>query len=102
MPRYANDRTFNRARQLFIVAGAAVAFATPLHAQTNTNTTSTSGVTSTPMTDAPRSRADDDNHFPWGLLGLLGLAGLMGRRRVETVQQEAPRTARPGEPNYRT
>jgi MYXO-CTERM domain-containing protein len=95
-------RTLNRARQLFIVAGTAVLFATPLHAQSNTNTPSTSGVTSTPMSDTARTKSDNDNQFPWGLLGLLGLAGLMGRRRVETVQHEVPRTARPGEPNYRT
>ena len=25
--------------------------------------------------------AEDDDDFPWGLLGLLGLAGLMGRKR---------------------
>ena len=25
--------------------------------------------------------AEDDNDFPWGLLGLLGLAGLMGRKK---------------------
>jgi hypothetical protein len=24
---------------------------------------------------------EEDNDFPWGLLGLLGLAGLMGRKR---------------------
>ncbi len=24
---------------------------------------------------------EDDDDFPWGLLGLLGLAGLMGRKR---------------------
>ena len=24
---------------------------------------------------------EDDNDFPWGLLGLLGLAGLLGRKR---------------------
>jgi hypothetical protein len=24
---------------------------------------------------------DDDDDFPWGLLGLLGLAGLLGRKR---------------------
>ena len=26
---------------------------------------------------------DDDNDFPWGLLGLLGLAGLLGRKHKE-------------------
>jgi MYXO-CTERM domain-containing protein len=28
---------------------------------------------------------DDDNDFPWGLLGLLGLAGLAGLKRREHV-----------------
>ena len=27
--------------------------------------------------------AEDDDDFPWGLLGLLGLAGLMGRKRLD-------------------
>ena len=26
---------------------------------------------------------EEDNDFPWGLLGLLGLAGLMGRKKSE-------------------
>lgn len=26
---------------------------------------------------------EEDNDFPWGLLGLLGLAGLLGRKRQE-------------------
>ena len=30
-----------------------------------------------------RAQQDDDNDFPWGLLGLLGLAGLLGRKRQE-------------------
>lgn len=29
-------------------------------------------------TTAPQ---EEDNDFPWGLLGLLGLAGLLGRKR---------------------
>lgn len=31
---------------------------------------------------------DDDNDFPWGLLGLIGLAGLLGRRKVDHVHTE--------------
>ena len=27
---------------------------------------------------------EDDNDFPWGLLGLLGLAGLLGRNKRDT------------------
>ena len=31
--------------------------------------------------------SDDDNEdFPWGLLGLLGLAGLLGRKRDNDVR----------------
>ena len=40
------------------------------------------------MTAAPVEEDDDD--FPWGLLGLLGLAGLMGLnrdRRDDTVRR---------------
>jgi MYXO-CTERM domain-containing protein len=29
--------------------------------------------------------AEDDNDFPWGLLGLLGLAGLIPRKRHDHV-----------------
>lgn len=28
---------------------------------------------------------EEDNDFPWGLLGLLGLAGLIPRKRPDTV-----------------
>lgn len=28
---------------------------------------------------------EDDDEFPWGLLGLLGLAGLIPRKRHDTV-----------------
>ena len=30
---------------------------------------------------------DDEDGFPWGLLGLLGLAGLMGGRKREVVDR---------------
>src|SRR3712207_2331142 len=34
----------------------------------------------------------DDNDFPWGILGLLGLAGLAGlRRQPEPVRQQSVR-----------
>ena len=31
---------------------------------------------------------NDDNEFPWGLLGLLGLAGLLGRKRDTVVRTD--------------
>lgn len=30
-------------------------------------------------------RHEEDNDFPWGLLGLLGLAGLLGRKKHDDV-----------------
>lgn len=44
-------------------------------AQDNANTVDTSY-------GNPQVEEDDDD-FPWGLLGLLGLAGLLGRKRQE-------------------
>jgi len=35
---------------------------------------------------------DDDNDFPWGLLGLIGLAGLLGRKREHPRYDETRRT----------
>ena len=37
------------------------------------------GTTGDPYAAAPAQ--EEDNDFPWGLLGLLGLAGLMGRKK---------------------
>jgi MYXO-CTERM domain-containing protein len=38
------------------------------------------------------TRAEDDNDFPWGLLGLLGLAGLLGlKRRDKDIHVDARR-----------
>jgi len=34
-------------------------------------------------------REDDDNDFPWGLLGLLGLAGLLGRKKKDDIHVDA-------------
>jgi MYXO-CTERM domain-containing protein len=43
-------------------------------------------------TTQPAQRVDDDNDFPWGLLGLLGLAGLAGLRRpAEPVRRQTER-----------
>jgi MYXO-CTERM domain-containing protein len=41
-------------------------------------------------------REDDDEDFPWGLLGLLGLAGLLGRKRKDNdIHVDARRDTRP-------
>lgn len=41
-------------------------------------------------TTQPVQQRDDNNGFPWGLLGLLGLAGLAGlRRQPEPIRHEA-------------
>jgi hypothetical protein len=38
----------------------------------------------------------EDNDFPWGLLGLVGLAGLLGRKRKEPdIHVDARRNNRP-------
>jgi hypothetical protein len=34
-------------------------------------------------------REEDDNDFPWGLLGLLGLAGLLGRKKKDDIHVDA-------------
>lgn len=43
------------------------------------------------------TRTEDDDDFPWGLLGLLGLAGLMGRKRRDApdINVDARRDTRP-------
>ena len=42
------------------------------------------------------ARDDDDDDFPWGLLGLLGLAGLLGLRRHDRdIHVDARRDTRP-------
>jgi hypothetical protein len=46
--------------------------------------------------DATTER-EDDNDFPWGLLGLLGLAGLLGRKKRDDndIRVDARRDTRP-------
>lgn len=56
---------------ILFAASLAVAVPATVAAQTTTDDAA--------MTTAPVQ--DDDNDFPWGLLGLLGLAGLLGRKR---------------------
>ena len=39
---------------------------------------------------------EDDDDFPWGLLGLLGLAGLLGlKKRERDIHVDARRTVNP-------
>lgn len=52
----------------------------------------------TTLDDQPaRVERDDDNDFPWGLLGLLGLAGLLGRKKSNDrdIHVDARRDTRP-------
>ena len=45
----------------------------------------------------PVEREDDDDDFPWGLLGLAGLAGLLGRKKHDDadIRVDARRDNRP-------
>jgi hypothetical protein len=56
-----------------ILVAAAVATPAPLLGATSADNGTTYS----------EEREDDDNDFPWGLLGLVGLAGLLGRKRNE-------------------
>jgi hypothetical protein len=59
------------------LAAAALLTVSPALAQNSTdNVTSDTQYAST--------EREDDNDFPWGLLGLLGLAGLLGAKKRES------------------
>jgi hypothetical protein len=60
-----------------IAASAMLAIGAPAVAQTATGTDGTT--TTQPI------EQDDDDGFPWGLLGLLGLAGLLPRKQKDHV-----------------
>ena len=52
----------------------------------------------TTVTNTQPVEQDDDDDFPWGLLGLLGLAGLLGLKRrddARDVHVDARRDTRP-------
>ena len=73
-------------RKTILIAAAAVSMlGAPALAQ-ETVTTADTGMSADP-TVMPVER-DDDNDFPWGLLGLLGLAGLLGRKRDTHVHHD--------------
>ena len=59
-------------KAILATAAAATLFSVPALAQETATTVDPT------MMAAP---VEDDNDFPWGLLGLLGLAGLLGRKR---------------------
>jgi LPXTG-motif cell wall-anchored protein len=63
------------AKTAFAVVTLAVISPTAALAQDETNNTGD--------TQYRTVEREDDNDFPWGLLGLLGLAGLLGRKRKE-------------------
>jgi MYXO-CTERM domain-containing protein len=59
-----------------LISTAAVALAlTPTIGFAQSATDPNAGMTTVATTN------DDDDDFPWGLLGLLGLAGLLGRKK---------------------
>ena len=73
-----------------LAAAAVLLLPTSALAQTTTdNVTVDTGI------EEPVER-DDDDDFPWGLLGLLGLAGLLGRKkRDDDIRVDARRDTRP-------
>jgi MYXO-CTERM domain-containing protein len=74
-PFYENSSAYDGIvmRPTFITAATAAALlGAPALAQT-TATTADPAMMSEPV--------EENNEFPWGLLGLLGLAGLLGRKR---------------------
>jgi hypothetical protein len=69
-------KTTNFARGAILAAALTVMAPAAAFAQDNgTGTATDTGYTTRAQ--------DDDNDFPWGLLGLLGLAGLLGLKKKE-------------------
>ena len=68
-----------------LIVAAALAVSVPTVAQATTATGDPAVVD---------TREDDDDDFPWGLLGLLGLAGLLGRKRDDHHDVRTDRTGR--------
>ncbi|HEX9933210.1 MAG TPA: WGxxGxxG family protein [Allosphingosinicella sp.] len=70
-----------------ILAAAALATLSPAAAFAQDNAGATTG-----DEGGYTTRAEDDNDFPWGLLGLLGLAGLLGlKKRDRDIHVDARR-----------
>ena len=74
---------FKHNKALLLSTAILLASASPASAQTNTG--DVVDVTTNDSLDVTTDNRDDDNDFPWGLLGLLGLAGLLGRKRNDDV-----------------
>jgi MYXO-CTERM domain-containing protein len=88
----------NKINKAVIAAAAALAF-TPgaVLAQNDSayNSTTTTDTAINTQYSAPAVE-DDDDDFPWGLLGLLGLAGLLGLKRKDNdIHVDARRDTRP-------
>lgn len=82
----------NPLRKAAIVAAAVLAFAPAATLAQNAADPTYDGTTNTQY--APVE--DDDDDFPWGLLGLLGLAGLLGLKRKDNdIHVDARRDTRP-------
>jgi MYXO-CTERM domain-containing protein len=83
----------NPLKKAAIVAAAAFAFTPGAALAQNAADTAYEGTTNTQYA-APVQEEDDD--FPWGLLGLLGLAGLLGLKRKDNdIHVDARRDTRP-------
>ena len=53
----------------------------PLATDPMATTTTTDPLATDPLATNTTTEREDDDGFPWGLLGLLGLAGLLGAKR---------------------
>jgi LPXTG-motif cell wall-anchored protein len=84
-----------------ILAAAAFATLTPgvaiaQNADGNGTTVSNSYDPATDTRQTTTVTREEDNDFPWGLLGLLGLAGLLGRKKKESdIHVDARHNTRP-------
>ena len=75
-----------------IVAAAVLAFAPAAALAQNAADPAYDGTTNTQYAAVE----EDDDDFPWGLLGLLGLAGLLGLKRKDNdIHVDARRDTRP-------
>jgi len=63
--------------------------------------TTAAGPLGAPLTDTALVATDDDNDFPWGLLGLLGLLGLMKKPGGTTVVSRDTYTPPPADTRAR-
>jgi MYXO-CTERM domain-containing protein len=76
-----------------IVAAAAFAFAPGAVLAQNAGDPAYDATTNTQYAAVEH---EDDDDFPWGLLGLLGLAGLLGLKRKDNdIHVDARRDTRP-------